>query len=241
MTMHYHGTPITPLSVLHQLTGRNFCVSFARPEQIEHVHRIGQSIMLDNGAFSLWRKASSNGNRPLSARLRRCAEGDWTPYFEWCRTWLAHPCTWAVIPDVIDGTEAENDLLLATWHNQRLPRGAPVWHLHESFERLKRLCIGYDRVCLGSSGAYARIGSPSWHARMRDTMDALYEHGHIDTQLHMLRGMALVGGPYPFASVDSTDIGRNHNRGVPPDEMAKRWDSQQCPPTWTGASQLTLT
>jgi hypothetical protein len=54
--MHYHGTPITPRSALQSLAGRNFCVSFAAPADIAECHRIGQSVMLDNGAFSVWRR-----------------------------------------------------------------------------------------------------------------------------------------------------------------------------------------
>lgn len=50
---------------------------------------------------------------------------------------------------------------------------------------------------------------------------------------HMLRGMQCVKWEYPFASVDSTDVARNHaqsKRG--PKEMASRWDSMQCPSKW---------
>ena len=35
MTLHYHGTPITPNAVMHQLAGACFCVSHARPDQID--------------------------------------------------------------------------------------------------------------------------------------------------------------------------------------------------------------
>ena len=39
---------------------------------------------------------------------------------------------------------------------------------------------------------------------------------------------------WPFASVDSTDIGQNHHRPQnTPALMAKRWDSAQCAPRWT--------
>jgi hypothetical protein len=48
----------------------------------------------------------------------------------------------------------------------------------------------------------------------------------------MLRGMATTRWGYPFASVDSTDIARNHNRGVPVRQMADQWDSVQCSPYW---------
>jgi len=49
----------------------------------------------------------------------------------------------------------------------------------------------------------------------------------------MLRGMSLAGSSYPFASLDSTDIARNHNRPHNrPKLMAERWDAQQCPAKW---------
>lgn len=68
--------------------------------------------------------------------------------------------TWAVIPDVIDGDEDANNALLVSWSLRGLPKGAPVWHLHESLDRLQRLAAGYERVCFGSSGSYAQIGTP---------------------------------------------------------------------------------
>ena len=43
----------------------------------------------------------------------------------------------------------------------------------------------------------------------------------------------MAGAHYPFASLDSTDIARNHN--LPHNNaaaMAKRWDSQQCVARW---------
>jgi len=43
--------------------------------------------------------------------------------------------------------------------------------------------------------------------------------------------MQLVKHGWPFASVDSTDIARNHNRPQNRiDHMAERWDRMQCPP-----------
>jgi hypothetical protein len=51
--------------------------------------------------------------------------------------------------------------------------------------------------------------------------------------IHMLRGMQCSGMEWPFASVDSTDIGRNHNRAQnTPRKMALRWDAMQCPFIW---------
>ena len=97
--IHYHGTPVTPIDVLLTLAGKNFCVSHMRPDDIERVHRIGQSVMLDNGAFSKWKSGK---------------ETDWNKYYEWCDKWLDFPTTWAVIPDVIDaGSAVDTDSHIA--------------------------------------------------------------------------------------------------------------------------------
>jgi hypothetical protein len=225
--IHYHGADIGANGAFGQLAGRNFCVSYAYPRRIQQAHEIGQSVMLDNGAFSLWRAGAYSP--------------DWTAYYDWAEPWLHYPTTWAVIPDVIDGTEEQNDLLLAEWFQRRLPRGAPVWHMHESLDRLKRLCHGYPRVCIGSSGKFAVVGSGKWHRRMEQAMNAVCGNGPVPTWLHMLRGMALSGSQYPFASVDSTDIAQNHNRPQnTPARMADRWDGLQNPCRWTYREQLEL-
>ena len=192
--IHYHGTPITPGAVLSRLGGRSFCVSYAAPSQVRQCHEIGEGVMLDNGAFSLWRQGKAT---------------DWDGYYRWCAPWLDYPTTWAVIPDVIDGDEADNDALIRAWPFGA--RGAPVWHLHEPIDRLVRLAGEWSRVCVGSSGAYSSVGTAAWHRRMEGAMNALCGNGPVPVWLHMLRGMALAGGQYPFASVDSTDIARNHH------------------------------
>jgi hypothetical protein len=196
--IHYHGTPLTPRARLLELAGRCFCVSFAQPQDLKACHEIGQSVMLDNGAFSIWR--AGKGDVDLDA------------YAAWARPWLDYRTTWCVIPDKIDGTEEENDQLLAAWFQHRLPfeQCAPVWHMHESLERLVRLCAGYPRVCLGSSGEFATVGDDRWHRRMTAAMDKLCGDGPAPCWLHMLRGLALSGSDYPFASADSTNVARNH-------------------------------
>lgn len=171
--------------------------------------------MIDNGAFTAWR----NGKKP-----------DWPGFYEWAEQWLAYRTTWAVIPDVIMGDAQQNDALIAQWpHGQR---GAPVWHMHEPIERLKRLCDEWERVCIGSSAEYRIVGAPNWHQRMTEAMNAICQSGRVPAWLHMLRGMAAAQWGYPFASVDSTDIARNHNRKNNAREMADRWDAIQCSPFW---------
>lgn len=201
--IHYHGTPINPTKVLSALAGRHFCVSFAASYQVAKCHDIGQSVLLDNGAFSFWRSGSP------------CT--DWENYYDFAAKWMDYKTTWAIIPDVIDGSESENNDLLTQWFSAfgDFRQASPVWHLHESFERLDRLTRNFERVCVGSSGQYAQIGTKKW----RDRMDASFTFmckgtGKVPCWIHMLRGMNLSGSEYPFSSVDSANIGRNHKNGI---------------------------
>jgi hypothetical protein len=226
--IHYHGGPVTPRTELAKLAGRHFCVSYATGRHEAGIcHEIGQSVMLDNGAYSLWKSGKPT---------------DWPGYYRWCETWLEHWSTWAVIPDVIGGTEAENDALIDEW--QFGTRGAPVWHMHETIDRLLRLAEQWPRVCIGSSGIY-KIRSPQWWPRMTAAMDALCGNGPPPCALHMLKGLALAGGPFPLASADSTAIARNHMGGHqgywdprprPKRDvvkMADYLDARQCPARWS--------
>jgi hypothetical protein len=76
--IHYHGTPITPLPALYELAGRHFCVSHANPGDVARCHAIGQSVMLDNGAFTAWM-----AGKPAN----------WPAYYEWADRWLDFPTT----------------------------------------------------------------------------------------------------------------------------------------------------
>lgn len=237
MMIHYHGTPITPISALMKLGGRHFCVSFARPDDVTRVHEIGQSVMLDNGAFSIWQRA-----------LRERRDGDlvdWTTFYEWADRWLDYPTTWAVIPDVIDGGTQLQDALVREWPFGH--RGAPVWHMDEPVDRLLRLTDEWPRVCIGSTAEYRVVLSPAWRRRMDETWNAVAVRHRRLPWLHMLRGMQLSGRHYPFASVDSTDVAQNHNRTragkapllddgevreSDPLRMADRWDRMQTPGRW---------
>lgn len=223
--MHYHGTPITPRSALLELAGRCFCVSFARADDLKVCHEIGQSVMLDNGAFSNWKGTT------------RRVRNDWPRWWAWAEPWLDFHSTWAVCPDAVDGDEAENDLLVSLWAR---PKVVPVWHLHETLVRLADLVYQHGRVCFGSSREFAVIGSEAWRRRVSEAFDVLADEFGRVPWIHMLRGMALAGSEFPFASVDSTDVGRNHNRNGNPGAMARRWDSRQCPPRWTTHRQLAI-
>lgn len=240
MTIAYHGTPLTPNDLLLSLRGRHFCVSYYRPDQIEFCDQAAQSLMLDNGAFSAWKaneKRQAKGLEPIVFD-----RAYWAGYHEFCRRWCARPTTWAVIPDVIDAGEQEQDALIREWPAELRDRAAPVWHMDERIDRLLRLIDEWPRVCIGSTAEYRIVKSPDWIGRMDEVWDQLAGRRRFTPWLHMLRGMQLLkpACPWPFASVDSTDLARNHNRLNRYSEQkvwalkqkADRWDQRQCPPEW---------
>jgi hypothetical protein len=67
---------------------------------------------------------------------------------------------------------------------------------------------------------------------MCEAMNAICKDGVVPVWIHMLRGMAASRFGYPFASVDSTDIARNHHVNNNALQMAQIWDSVQCKPRW---------
>lgn len=214
--IHYHGTPLTPRSEMIKMAGKHFCVSFANPGDADWCLQHGQSVMWDNGAFSLHTRGRAV---------------DWAAYYKWLEPRLGHP-HWAVIPDVIDGGVEQNDDLIRQWpHPPAL--SAPVWHLDEPIDRLRRLADEWSRVCFGSSGAYWQVGSAAWERRADEAFNALAQNGPLPW-VHMLRGLSLCGDRWPFASADSTNVARNFKDGRQcPERMARVIDGRQCPIKWT--------
>ena len=208
--IHYHCFDINPAEKAYQMKGRNLLVSFAYPARVKLAHEIGQSVLLDNGAFSIWR-------RGIDVR--------WSQYYAWADEWLDCPTTWAIIPDVIDAGEGAQYKLLADWPWGR-EKGAPVWHTDESPQRLARLVEFWPRVCIGSSGQHP-IGSDAWRRAMDVAFNMVCRTNPRTPYLHGLR-MQGVSDQYPFGSVDSADIARNQNRPqntIP--KMLDRWDGMQ--------------
>jgi hypothetical protein len=198
--IHYHGMPLsgTMQQASRFLTSRHAFVSFAAPECLPLVAEACQSFALDNGAFSAWK-----AGRPT----------DWPGYYEWVREWHRHPgFDWAVIPDVIDGTERDNDELVTQWATSDVARhGVPVWHLHESADRLARLCGAWPRVALGSSGAWRTPGTQDWWDRMAEVLPRVTDgHGRPVCKLHGLRMLDPdVFTRIPLSSADSTNAAIN--------------------------------
>jgi hypothetical protein len=201
--IHYHGGPITPLTVADAVwRGRHAFVSFERPEQVAMAAAVAQSFALDNGAFSAWTQGVTL---------------DIQGYAEWVKEWMRHPgFDWCLIPDVIDGSEADNLGMIAAWRESGVPFSVsvPVWHMHESLERLQYMAVAWPRVAIGSSGEYATVGTDGWWHRMAEVMDAVCdEDGRPKCKLHGLRMLAPdVFTRLPLASADSTNVARNHAR-----------------------------
>jgi hypothetical protein len=217
MTIHYHGTPLTPRSEMLKMAGKHFCVSYANPADADFCMTHGQSVMWDNGAFTLHTKGTAV---------------DWAKFYSWVEPRLGNP-HWAVVPDVIDGEVEDNLTLISQWpHPKNL--SAIVWHMGESIEHLLRLIdLGFWKICFGSSGAYWQVGSDAWDRRCDEAFNAMEHHGQRPW-IHMLRGLAMCGDKWPFASADSVNVARNFKDSLScPERMARRIDAVQCPVKWT--------
>lgn len=220
--IHYHGTPISSDKVARLvLEGGHALVSFASQQQMHLVTEMCQSFILDNGAFSAWRQG-----KPIV---------DWQPYYNWVFEMSKYPnFDWAIIPDVIDGDECANDRLLIECP---LPKhkSSPVWHMHESIERLTRLCNEYPVVCLGSSGDYSSVGSVAWKDRMTEVFDTICdEHGFPPCKLHGLRMLnPRLFTKMPLSSADSVTVGRNVN-------IDKVWGTGRKTPRTKGVRALLM-
>ena len=215
--MKYHGTPITPKHQIARMVGRNFCVSYARPDNLAVCLQIGQSVMLDNGAFS----AKTRGE-PF----------DLPGFYAWAEQHLKHP-HWAVVPDVIDGSEEQQRDMVSTWPFRR-EFGIPVWHLGLPISYLIDLCDDWGRVCFGSAGQYWDIGSTAWCGRMDEAFNALvHAFGAQMPWVHGLRMLGQVDGPWPMASADSTNVAQNFKRDTGCAECkASPIDSLNPVPVW---------
>ena len=238
---HYHGSPFggSGINAAQFYAGRHGFVPFPNPGNLGVIADVCQSFALDNGAFTIWRRGDG--------RI------DYDAYVEWVRKWHRHPAfDWAIIPDVIEGSVAENDAWVDRWPKD--VRGVPVWHVDEPVERLRRLCDDWHTVALGSAGEYSTPGSGIWWERMKVVMDQITdEQGRPPAQLHGLRMLdPEVFTRLPLASADSVNAARNANQEgrfgsyVPPssgqraDVIASRIEAHQSAPRWTRVDQAEM-
>ncbi len=212
----YHGTPFggTNQEAAEALIGRHAFISYASPQHLDVAISVCQSVALDNGAFTAWKKGE---------------QVNWDEYFSWAEKMVRNPhIDFAVIPDVIDGDEQANESLIARWHQHfhgDIRFGVPVWHMHESRDKLNYLSRAYPRIAIGSSAEFSTVGSPAWHQRMYWAMSVVCDDGQPRCKLHMLRGLnESIFTKYPFASADSTNAARNCN-------IQQRWAGTYAPPS----------
>lgn len=216
MTIHYHGTPLSPRQELYKMAGKSFCVPFSDARDADVCLSIGQSVMFDNGAFSAFTKG-----KPL----------DVMGYSAFLESRLTHP-HWAIPPDIIDGTVGEQLACLKQWSFPR-PLSAPVWHMGLPVDWLLELADHWPRICFGPTQQYWQVGADAWCRRADEAFNALAKrHRHLPW-IHMLRGMSLAGDRWPFGSVDSVNVARNFkDSNLDPERMARRLDAIQCTGSW---------
>jgi len=197
----YHGTPITPIKIFKEnMANRNVLVSYARLDDFQRAIKICKKIMLDNGAFTFWKKKVAI---------------NWNDYYKFVSD-NYEKIDYFIIPDVIDGSEEENDYLIDEYLKKysHSDKGLPVWHIHESLERLRKLIKIFSYICIGSSGKFSTLGTRKWHKRMNEAMKIVCdEDGFPKVKIHMLRCLnPKIFTLYPFFSGDSTNVARNHSK-----------------------------
>jgi len=198
--IHYHGTPVGGNNVDKStfFTGKHCLVSFAYPADAPIVAECCQSFVFDSGAYTTWKTG-----KPL----------DYNGYLDFCLEYQKHPgLDWVLIPDVIDGLDIENDAYINDWlNNYPESLSVPVWHFHESLDRLRHLASSFARVALGSSGEFSVPGSSLWWGRARDAMDAITDdEGKPKCRLHGLRLLnPKIFSKLPLSSADSVNAAMN--------------------------------
>ncbi len=209
MTIHFHGGPIWAgkggsndelIKALYRNGGA--FISFARPGQLKKIALFPSDIRLDNGAYSDWNKARKNKRR-VDWNARRIK------FYDFVGQWYSR-IEWFLVPDVIEGTEEENDAQLSLVPEWLKPKAVPVWHSDESIIRLIHLAENYEWVAIGCCGPHRTIRTPAWEKRMDEAFIELYIKRNIDVKIHGLRMLdGRVLSMYPFASADSTNVAMN--------------------------------
>lgn len=193
----YFGTPVTPISVfIEHMTDKNVMISFFTKRDFPRACKYSAKIIIDNGAYSYFTQK---------------LVPDWDKFYKWLEPNLSK-INYFIIPDKIDGTEEENDALIDDCPFTE--KAIPVFHLHESTERLRMLSEKFNYIAFGSSGKYWSIGSYNWHKRMDELMRVICgKDGKPSVKIHMLRCLNKeIFLHYPFYSGDSTGFARNHSK-----------------------------
>ena len=205
-----HGTPITPERFLDELAGGSFCVSFQAHIQLEQCIALlspESILLLDNGAFSHWKKG--------------CGAIDRSVFWPWANAIQARcPLAVAIIPDVIGGCEEENWREATYAIRSRLSeypeRAMFVWHMDESIEGLVRAARLFNFIGIGSCAEYdVQRFRRRYLERLRHVsavLDYVEQFYGRRPFAHLLRGLGILHQATRFDSADSANIARNHHR-----------------------------
>ena len=127
----YHGTPLggDNAGVARFFKGRHALIPFNDQRDLKIAFDACQTVVFDNGAFGAWKRG-----KPVE---------DWSEYYEWCEQWHRHPAfQWAIIPDVIEGTEQDNDELIAECTARELVNRIQNMRKDAGFDVSDRIAIG---------------------------------------------------------------------------------------------------
>ena len=210
--IHYHGTRIacSDDQASRILMGRHAFVSYADTTQLSIVEEVCQSYAFDNGAYSFF----NSGRVP-----------DWDGYYRFVDDVYGPSTDFAIIPDVIGGSEVDQDDLLRDWpFDAKRVNGVPVWHTDETIPRLEMLAERFSLVCIGS-GPGLKPDTEQWWTRINQAFDALTDDsGRPKTRIHLLKGLnPAIFTKLPLTSADSTMVGRNT------DDKGQKWTGRYKP------------
>lgn len=242
--IHYHGSPVGGVAqeASRFFRGRHALVSFARPDELPVIAEVCQSFVIDNGAFSAWRRGDEY-------RVK--------DFFKFANAWFRHPSMdWCLVPDTIDADEAKNNDLINEWMDcgASVSLSVPVWHMHESIDRLFYLSSNWPRVAIGSSGQWPTPGTDSWWKRISDAMSAICDQeGRPVCRLHGLRMLnPEIFTRLPLSSADSANASVNSgsisrfgqypapSKAVRAAVIADRIEAYNSSPVWSASHQLEL-
>lgn len=196
-----HVVPLTPKSVFEKyLKDECILVSYFRGDAVTDLKRAGEigckEIFIDNGAYSFYRKE---------------IKPDYSKFYKWLKN---KNFTYFFIPDVINGTEEENDKLINEVPEEFIKKAIPVFHISESNERLERLMKEFNYIAFAATGEFWTVGSKIWFKRMHELMKIVCdESGKPKIKIHALRCLNYkVFIHFPFESADSSNLSRNHHK-----------------------------
>ncbi len=220
MDLHFHGGPAWGGEVIgvevvdgkkvpiemkcKEVLYKNSCalVSFARMDQLKYVLSVARLVVFDNGAFKDW-------NDRRKGKKTNTTKEQWEKYYIKVRS-IYSQIYWFLIPDVIEGTEEENDELVDNLPADLRNKAVPVWHSDESLERLDRLCKRWPTVAIGMCGPHRKIEKKESKERIQEIFYHIYCVRKFDVRIHGLRVLdGRVLGMFPYASGDSSFVATN--------------------------------